>query len=731
MTKKKSFWVAVIAIVAMATAYGLYAPPYATDAPEATTSATPTKAQAATDIAQITTQRITDADATPNDWLAHGRDYKEQRFSPLTQINADTIKDLQLTWSFDMRTTRGLESTPIIVDGIMYMTGAWSVVYALNAKTGEELWHYDPEVAGAWARKACCDVVNRGVAVYEGVVYVATLDGYLVALNAASGELIWRVNTLIDRTRSYTITGAPRVANGRIFIGNGGGEYGVRGYITAYDTKNGAQLWRFFAVPGDPSQPFEHPEMETAAKTWKGGEWWKIGGGGTIWNSIVYDPSTDLVFFGVGNGTPWNRAVRSPGGGDNLYLSSIVAVDAATGRERWHYQTTPGDSWDYTAVQDLILADLDVDGRERQVIMQAPKNGFFYVLDRTTGELLRANPYVTVNWASHVDMETGRPVLNESKDYRDGKSKWVLPGPLGAHNWQAMSYNPQTGLAYIPALESPFVYDTDHDFKAAGRYKYVEGGWNTGTEWGRILELLADHPDLPAPKGYILAFHPLSGKRHWVREHSTHWNGGTMTTAANLVFQGNGDGYFIAYNATTGAEVWKQNTYTSIIAPPISYMIDGEQYVSIQVGSGGAAMLTEGEGVAPASARYGNFGRLLVFKLHGGKSIDEPEHWARPIPTPPEATASEAQIANGSELYHEACVFCHGLAALGSGATADLRKMSPEIHRLFQDIVLRGVLEGNGMPNFSDRLSPGDVDDIQAYITSRAWQDYEVQEAAK
>lgn len=688
-------------------------------------------ASPSTSVGLIDTQRIVAADEAPGDWLSYGRDYGEQRFSPLTQVNKKTIKDLELAWSFDMYTNRGLEASPIVVDGIMYMTGSWSVVFAVDAMTGEEIWSYDPEVPGDWARKACCDVVNRGVAVYEGAVYIATLDGYLVSLNAETGEVIWRINTIIDRTRAYTITGAPRVANGRVFIGNGGGEFGVRGYVSAYDTKTGDLDWRFFTVPGDPSKPFEHPEMETAASTWKGGEWWKIGGGGTVWNSIVYDAETDTVFLGVGNGSPWTRTIRSPGGGDNLFLSSIVAVDASTGKMRWYYQTTPGDNWDYTAVQDMMLADMEIDGKMRKVIMQAPKNGFFYVLDRQTGELLRANPYVTVNWASHIDMETGRPVENPDKDFLTGDSQWILPGPLGGHNWQSMSFNPNTGLVYIPALENPLVYDVEHDFKATGRFKYIEGGWNTGIEFGRIMEILGEHPDLPPGKGYITAFDPLTGKTHWTREHGTHWNGGTLSTAADLVFQGNGDGYFVAYDAKNGDELWKVNTYTSIIAPPITYSVGGEQYVAIQVGSGGAAGLTEGDIAMPASAKFGNFGRMLVFKLNGGLSIEEPEHWAREIPEPPVIEASAAQIQLGGELYGEVCGFCHGIGAYGGPAVPDLRKMSEQTHRMFNEIVLEGVLEDRGMSNFSDRLSQADVDSIYAYINSRAWQDYKLQEDAK
>lgn len=683
------------------------------------------------DIGQIDTARIIEADAEPGNWLAYGRTYGEQRHSPLTQINKDNIEALSLVWSKDMFTNRGLESTPIVVDGIMYFTGSWSIVYAVDAKTGEELWSYDPEVPGAWARKGCCDVVNRGVAVYDGAVFVASFDGYLISLNAETGEEIWRVNTLIDRNRDYTITGAPRVANGLVYIGNGGAEYGVRGYVTAYDTKTGEQAWRFYTVPGDPSQPVENEALEAAVPTWKGGEWWKIGGGGTVWNSIVYDPETNLLYLGVGNGSPWTRTIRSPGGGDNLYLSSIVALDASTGEKKWHYQTTPGDTWDYTAVQDMMLAELEIDGAMRKVIMQAPKNGFFYVLDRATGELLRANPYVTVNWASHIDMKTGRPVENKDRDWNaSGDSQWVLPGPLGGHNWMAMSYNPNTGLVYIPAIENPLVFDVDHDFKATGKYKHVEGGWNTGIEFGRLLMLLGEHPDMPAPKGYLTAFDPLTGKTHWTQQHGTHWNGGTLSTEAGLIFQGNGDGYFVAYDAETGKELWKVNTYTSIIAPPITYAVDGEQYVAIQVGSGGASIV-EGAAGMPASAKYGNFGQTMVFKLNGGKTIEEPDAWAREIPAPPVIEATADQINRGMELYHEVCTFCHGIAVIGGPAIPDLRKMGPQTHRMFSEIVLEGMLEERGMPGFADRLNQSDVEDIYAFINARSWQDYQAQEAAK
>ena len=422
-----------------------------------------------TQIGLIDDQRILDAESEPGNWLAHGRTYEERRFSPLKGINKENVSELGLVWSKDMGTNRALEATPIVVDGIMFFTSTWSRVYAVDALTGETIWKFDPKVPGEWARKACCDILNRGVAVYNGKVYSASLDGRLFAINAETGELVWEVDTIIDRTRSYTITGAPRVAKGKVYIGNGGAEYGVRGYVTAYDTESGDQVWRFFTVPGNPDLGFEDPAMEMAAKTWKGTNWWEFGGGGTVWNSIVYDPDFNNVYLGVGNGSPWTRDIRSPGGGDNLFLSSIVAVDADTGMYKWHYQTTPEDNWDYTAVQDMALADMEIDGEMKKVLLQAPKTGFFYVIDRENGKVLRAHPFAAVTWATHVDLETGRPVENPAVDYTENGA-WVLPGPLGAHNWQAMSIDLEAGLAYIPTQENPFFYAIQEDYKKTGYY---------------------------------------------------------------------------------------------------------------------------------------------------------------------------------------------------------------------------------------------------------------------
>ena len=677
----------------------------------------------------IDDKRIIEAESEPENWIAHGRTYEEQRFSPLTKINKESVSDLGLAWYKDMGTNRALEATPIVVDGIMFFTSTWSRVYAVEAKTGETLWSFDPEVPGEWARKACCDIVNRGVAVYQGKVFFASLDGRLFSLNAESGEKIWEVDTIIDRTRAYTITGAPRVAKGKVYIGNGGAEYGVRGYVTAYDTETGEQVWRFFTVPGDPSLGFEDPAMEMAAKTWKGTNWWEFGGGGTVWNSIVYDPDFNNVYLGVGNGSPWTREIRSPGGGDNLFLASIVAVDADTGKYKWHYQTTPEDNWDYTAVQDMALADMEIDGEKKKVLLQAPKNGFFYVIDRSNGKVLRAHPFAAVTWATHVDLETGRPVENPEVDYSEDGS-FVLPGPLGAHNWQAMSVDLDAGLVYIPAQENAFFYAIDENYKKTGIYKRNPGRWNMGIEMSSLAQnVLSNLESMPEPGGFLKAFDPLTGETKWSVPIPHYWNGGVLGTAGGLVFQGDALGMFSAYDKETGERLWEFNTYTSMLAPPISFEIDGEQYVSILTGSGGGDLFG-GEPLPPieiqASLTYNNFGRLLVFKLGGQKELPIPDVRDNTIPEQVLADASNDQIRNGESNYNQYCAVCHGFVVKSAGGLPDLRKMTTGTHDLFNKIVLEGILGSNGMAGFSDVLSEDDVDNIHHYVRARAHEDREV-----
>ncbi|MGI9294644.1 MAG: PQQ-dependent dehydrogenase, methanol/ethanol family, partial [Pseudomonadales bacterium] len=612
----------------------------------------------------------------------------------------------------DFPTHRGIEATPIVVDGVMYVTGSWSMVYAFDAKTGAARWQYDPEVPRDWAVHLCCDVVNRGVALWDDKVFVGTLDGRLIALNRADGSVHWSVQTT-DKERPYSITGAPRIINGKVMIGNGGAELGVRGYVSAYDANSGEMAWRFYTVPGDPSQPFESPAMERAAKTWKGGEWWKIGGGGTVWDSMAYDPELNLLYIGVGNGSPWNREIRSPGGGDNLYLSSIVALNPDTGAYAWHYQTTPGESWDYTAAQHMILADIEIDGRTRNVIMQAPKNGFFYVLDRATGELISAEKYTKVTWATQVDKVTGRPVLSENARYLE-KPELAFPHPYGGHSWHPMSFSPLTGLVYIPAQEIPFIYAQDKGFV------YTPGYWNVGVDF--VVPIMPDDPEekkalMAMIKGYISAWDPVQQKEVWRVKHANAWNGGILSTAGNVLFQGNSAGKLVAYRADNGEPLWSMDAQTGIGAAPVTYAVDGEQYVAVAVGWGGAYALAGG--IAAGQSKVRNVSRLLVFKLDGKAQLP-PLPPPAEQPTPPPLTADAETIAHGKKLFASRCGICHGDAAGGGGVLPDLRYMSAETHSMFQAIVRGGLRHKQGMVGFGDILEEKDVDALHAYVIERA-----------
>jgi len=683
----------------------------------------------------MNSERIINADSESNNWLAHGRTYDEQRFSTLTEVNDGNVDELGLAWYFDTETHRGLEASPIVVDGIMYTTGSWSVVFANDARTGELIWKYDPEVPRSWGAKACCDVVNRGVAVWKGRVYVGTIDGRLVAIDAATGDTVWDVNT-IDRSKAYTITGAPRIIKDKVIIGNGGAEYDVRGYITAYDTETGKQVWRFYTVPGNPADGFESPAMEEAAKTWTG-KWWTMGGGGTVWDSMAYDPELNQLYIGVGNGAPWNPVIRSPGGGDNLYLSSIVSVNPDTGEYIWHYQTTPGDAWDYTATQHMILAELNLNGEMRKVIIQAPKNGFFYVLDRINGDFISAKPYVPITWATHVDPESGRPVETENARYQvasplsalspedqiaalsamsagDIEKAFHKPSPYGGHNWHPMAYSPDTGLVYIPALDIPFAYGNEPQFT------YEEGRWNVAINWqinAPVGDKAVEDKIDGLIRGHISAWDPIQQKEVWRVQHAGSWNGGMLATRGNLVFQGNSSGRFVAYRADTGEEMWSAPAQTGVIAPPVTYTVDGEQYITVVAGWGGAFALAAGG--AAEKLKLKNRGRILTYKLGGDLELPpvEPD---LAIPEPPPLEGTAEQIAHGKAVYHQYCGVCHGPGAKGGGVLPDLRHMPSGKHLVFEDIVLGGILKDRGMVSFSDVMNQQDVADIQRYVIQEA-----------
>jgi quinohemoprotein ethanol dehydrogenase len=671
-------------------------------APEPELATPADRARAST--AAVDDARLRGAPGEPESWLSHGRDPAETRFSPLARIDEHNVGQLGLAWWFDTQTTRGLEATPIVVDGVLYTTGSWSVVFAIDARTGRLLWKHDPEVPREWGGKVCCDVVNRGVAVYRGRVYAGTLDGRLVALDAGTGQVVWSVVT-VDQTRPYSITGAPRIVKGKVIIGNGGAEFGVRGYVSAYDAETGSLVWRFYTVPGDPAQPFESPELEAAAATWKGGQWWKVGGGGTVWDSMAYDPELDLLYVGTGNGSPWSRHVRSPGGGDNLFLCSILALEPDDGTLVWHYQTTPGDTWDYTSTQHILLADLVIDGRPRKVLMQAPKNGFFYVIDRATGELISAKPYVQVSWATEVDPRTGRPVVAPGADYRE-KTVEIRPSTLGGHNWHPMSFNPQTGLVYIPAQEIPIVHGLDSE------WKYRPGAWNTGTDF-----TLVDSFPREIVSGHLLAWDPVAQKEVWRVQYPGPWNGGTLTTAGNLVFQGTARGSFAAYRASDGKLLWEAPAGTGIVAAPVSFELDGVQHVAVMAGWGGAFALVGGDAAAAAGVRN-NAGRLLVFRLGGTAEL--PGFEASAVAVAPIAESPDAKLVKrGSDVFHRWCAVCHGFGAIGGGVLADLRRSDPKVYAILPDVVLRGAYRGKGMPSFEKWLGADDVAAIRAYLVSR------------
>lgn len=654
-----------------------------------------------------------------SEWLNYGRGYKEQRFSPLDSIHRDNIDDLDLAWSFKFDTARGMEATPLVHNGVIYISTGWSHVHALDARTGEQLWHYDAQVPKSHLIKTCCGAVNRGVALWQGdaeselQVFFGTLDGRLVALDANTGTANWIVQTTPDNS-NYSVTGAPRVVKGMVIIGNGGGELGVRGYITAYDSATGEQLWRFYTVPGDPAKPQEHPALDAALDTWAGNEWYKLGGGGgTVWDSLVYDPELDLLYIGTGNGSPWNRDLRSPGGGDNLYLSSIVALKPDTGDYVWHYQVTPKDNWDYTATQQLTLADITIDGDQRKVIMQAPKNGFFYILDRVTGELLSAEKFAKVTWASHIDMQTGRPVETKYADYQSNGGSYIWPSPYGAHNWQPMSFSPKTGLVYIPAQSIP------HYFSGQKTVTYQLDRWNTGVDLNESRDPLSWVAGMASTDalvyGELLAWDPVKQQAAWKVKHDKPANGGVLSTAGDLVFQGTGEGIFAAYDADNGDALWQYQSDSAVLAGPMTYELDGEQYIAVAQGSGGTVMLTIGDNLKRNKV---NKNKLLVFKLgdFGLTKTVADESLATILPLSEEVNATPEVIKQGEELYGRNCGTCHGISAKSNYVVPDLRYMSDQTHRDFVAIVLGGSKAHKGMAGFYETHSIEDVEAIHSYL---------------
>jgi PQQ-dependent dehydrogenase (methanol/ethanol family) len=666
---------------------------------------TPSSGSGGADSQSVDDARLTAADADESNWLTYGRTYAEQRHSPLTQIDHESVDRLGLAWSAEMNTIRGLEATPLVVDGRIYVTSAWSIIHAFDAVTGAPLWTYDPQVNRAHARYVCCDVVNRGAAFYDGRVYAGTIDGRLVAVDADTGALAWEVQTT-PLGEAYSVTGAARAIDGKILIGNSGAEFGVRGYVTAYDAETGEQIWRTYTVPGDPSDGQETEWLAAAEETWSG-EWWQAGGGGTVWDAIVYDPELDLIYLGVGNGSPWYSRLRSPGGGDNLFLSSILAVRASDGEYVWHFQTTPGDNWDYTATQPLMLAELEIDGVERRVIMQAPKNGFFYVVDRETGEFISGEMFANVTWATGLTPE-GRPIENQAARELDG-GVHVAPGPAGSHSWHPMSYNPETGLVYFSVMEHSVVHSPDDE------WEYDPRSGNLGADWAYDGPTAGE--EMPVA-GRTVAWDPVAQREVWRAEHPTALSGGTLSTATGLVFQGRGDGLFRAYRATDGEVLWEFQNETGIVAGPVSYAVDGVQYIAVLAGMGGPEFLFNGP--LAEGARTGP-GRLLAFRLDGDAVAPEPVPPLPPIAMPTyDLTLTAAELEEGERLYSDTCTYCHGQGVVSGGITPDLRRTTAEVHTQFADIVLGGARASLGMPAWDDVLDQEQVRLIQGYVLQRA-----------
>ena len=656
-------------------------------------------------IAVLLVTTATHAAEEGTQWLSVGRTSDEQRFSPLKQINTDTVARLGLAWFADFDTNRGQEATPLAIDGVLYMSTAWSKVRAYDARTGHLLWSYDPKVPGEFAGRGCCDIVNRGVAAWDGKIYVASYDGRLIALDAHTGKVIWEVLT-VDHDKPVTSTGAPRIVKGKVLIGNAGGEFGVRGYISAYDAASGKLVWRFYTVPGDPAKGFENPSMKKAAQTWHG-KWWELGGGAAVWDGMAYDPHLNLVYFGTGNGSPWNRAYRGSGGGDNLFVASIIAVNADTGAYAWHYQEVPGEEWDYDATSPLMLADLKLAGKIRRVLMQAAKDGFFYVWDARTGKVISARNFVNTTWATAIDTNTGHPLFAKEARYDEtGKPFIVQPGGQGAHSWHPFSYNPDTGLVYFSAIE------TSSAVMSAKTFVPHPMGANVGWEFPLPPTLYQDLKST-APRvaqSQLVAWDPVQQREVWRSGVLGTIGGGTLSTAGGLVFQGTNKGRFVAYDARTGKELWSLEAQTGVVAAPSSFEVGGEQYIAEEVGYG----------LAP----YGisNQSRLLVFKL-GATAQLPPAPPAPPAPVlnPPPSRASAETIEAGHQQFASHCAMCHEPLYANRAMFPDLR-YSPALNSeaAFDAIVLEGALQTSGMASFKGRMTGEEVQSVRAYLISRA-----------
>ncbi|OYW43992.1 MAG: quinohemoprotein alcohol dehydrogenase [Sphingomonadales bacterium 32-68-7] len=670
--------------------------------------------------------RSIDAPAHVGDWMSYGRGWDEQRYSPLTQINDRNVQGLGLAWFDDLETFRGVQATPLVVDGVLYNESIYNIVTAYDGKTGRKLWTYDPKVGPEWARLACCGPTARGLAAWNGKLYIGALDGRLIAIDAKTGRELWSSQTFPEG-QEYSITGAPRVYDGKVVIGNGGADYGSRGFVTAWDAETGARLWKFYIVPTDPAKgpdgEASDSAMRIAQPTWFGRFWEAAaGGGGNAWDAFAYDPELNLVYIGTGNGSPHSWHFRSEGKGDNLFLCSIVAVDATTGEYRWHYQEVPEEDWDFTCTQPIVLADLMIDGRLRKVAMHAPKNAFFYVIDRTNGQLISAKSYTSVNtWASGIDMATGRPILLPTA-HNTTTPHLMNPSWMAGHTWHPMSYSPLTGLVYFSAQEQGSIYSRAED----GQYRYVKGRSNSGQQYGNQPELRArlQAEAVATEKGYLLAWNPVTQSEAWRVDYGIPGSGGVLATAGNLLIQGTINKTLAIYRADTGAKLWEMNIDQAPVAGAITYLVDGEQYIAINAGWGGSPVMNLNRNGPFRTATA----KLLVFKLGATGVTLPPMPPPSSLPPPPPLRATESQVITGRALYAETCQRCHGENAIGG--VKDLRFMTPQGHARFEDVVLKGILQERGMASFADVLTPDDAAAIHAYLISRGNEDYQDAAAA-
>lgn len=651
-------------------------------------------------------------DSGGDNWGAYGRTFGEQHYSPLTQISDRNVGGLKLLWSMDLPAGANSATAPIAVDGVLYFASGYSVVSAVDAATGRRLWSYDPEVAKVAGEKLRLAWGSRGIAWWNGKIYTGTHDGRLIAIDAETGKPVWSAMTVEPDDERY-ITGAPRVFDGKVIIGHGGADVGnIRGYVTTYDAETGRLLWRFHTVPGNPADGFEDAAMEMAAETWAG-EWWKFGGGGTVWNAITYDAEFDTIYIGTGNGSPWNYQVRSQGKGDNLFLCSIIALEAKTGAYKWHYQMNPGESWDFNAAMDMALADLTIDGQPRKVLITAPKNGFLYVLDRKDGRLVSAEAIVKVTWASRIDLKTGRPVEAPNIRFEKGPVTFSPMAGGGAHSWPPMSFNPKTGLVYIPTIEIEAKYD--------------DAGVDRKT-WRRLPHMALDNGVNSALVGplkdsfsSLVAWDPRTQKQVWRLPLPGAFNGGTMTTGGNLVFQGWVDGSFNAFAANDGRKLWSFAAGAPVIAPPITYAVKGQQVVTVLTGNGTSAGL-----YGPLQARYlrdpmTQPRRVLTFALNGRATLPASNASYGMVPITDETFRADANAAaRGARTFGLHCAICHGPAAIASGHAPDLRASAIITQaEAFKSVLKEGVLRDQGMPVFSE-FSDQEREDLRTYIRSRA-----------